>query len=45
MNGFDLGGPSIHVLTDDHKSMIDLADEIKDPEMKIKFLEICYQHQ
>ncbi|KAF5946571.1 hypothetical protein HYC85_016799 [Camellia sinensis] len=45
MNGLDLSGPSIHVLTDDQKSMLDLADQIKDPEMKLKFLEICYQQQ
>ncbi|HEX7868548.1 MAG TPA: retropepsin-like aspartic protease, partial [Chryseobacterium sp.] len=45
MNGLDVGSPSINVLTDTQKSLLDLAENIKDPEIKLKFLEICYKNQ
>ncbi|HEX7870684.1 MAG TPA: C2HC-type zinc finger protein, partial [Chryseobacterium sp.] len=44
MNGLDVGSPSINVLTDTQKSLLDFADNIKEPEIKLKFLEICYKN-
>ncbi|XP_028051189.1 uncharacterized protein LOC114255842 [Camellia sinensis] len=46
MNGLHLGEPnSINVLTDAQKDMLAVADQIQDPEIKIKYLKMCYEHQ
>ena len=42
MNGLDLGQPSIQVITEDQKNILDIIDKITDPETKMKFLELCY---
>ena len=44
MNGLNLGGPSIHVLIDDQKLNLDLADQINNPDIKLKYLELCYHN-
>ena len=45
MNGLQLGEPSsINVLTDSQKDMLAVADQIQDPEVKMKYLKMCYEH-
>ncbi|XP_028092633.1 uncharacterized protein LOC114292817 [Camellia sinensis] len=41
MNGLNIG-PSINVLTDSEQNLLEIADGIKDPATKLKFLEMCY---
>ncbi|XP_028058888.1 uncharacterized protein LOC114262722 [Camellia sinensis] len=43
MNGLDIEGPSINVLTEDEHKIINFADQISNPEMNLKFLELCLQ--
>ncbi|XP_028104274.1 uncharacterized protein LOC114303333 [Camellia sinensis] len=46
VNGLHLGEPSsINVLADAQKDMLPVADQIQDPEIKIKYLKMCYEHQ
>ncbi|XP_028066124.1 uncharacterized protein LOC114269059 [Camellia sinensis] len=46
MNGLDLGGgPSLNVLTNNEQHMLNIDDQITDPKMKLKFLEMCYQQR
>ena len=45
MNGLDISGPSINVLIESEQNMLNIADQITNPKMKLKFLELCYQQQ
>ncbi|XP_028059089.1 uncharacterized protein LOC114262873 [Camellia sinensis] len=45
MNGLNIDSPSINVLTDAEQNLLTIADSIKDPEIKLKFLEMCYKQK
>ena len=45
MKGLDTSSPSINVLTKSEQNMSNIADQITNPEMKLKYLELYYQQQ